>query len=99
MANNTKTAVEVSAVVMAELLELAKIREMASDLKKREDEIRAKVLELAGHADEVHFEGMVIANIQHSTRRSNDLKALEADFPEAFEATLKTSPVTKIVVL
>jgi hypothetical protein len=96
---NTKQAVEVSAKVMAELLELAKLREMASDLKKREDEIRKHILELAGNADEVTFEGMVVANIQHSTRRSNDLKALEADFPEAFEGTLRVSPVTKIVVL
>lgn len=99
MANNTKTAVEVSAKVMAELLELAKLREMASEMKKREDEIRKNILSVAGNADEVLFEGMVIANIQHSTRRSNDLKALEADFPEAFEATLRQTPTTKIVVL
>ena len=99
MANNTKVAVEVSAKVMAELLELAKLREMASDLKKREDEIRKNILDLAGNADEVLFEGMVIANIQHSVRRSNDLKKLEADFPEAFEGTLRATPTTKIVVL
>ena len=99
MANNTKVAVEVSAVVMAELLELAKLREMAKDLKEREDEIRGKILGLAGNADEIHFEGMVIANIQHSVRRSNDLKKLEADYPEAFEGTLRATPTTKIVVL
>lgn len=99
MANNTKVAVEVSAKVMAELLELAKLREMANEMKKREDAIRKNILELAGNADEVLFEGMVIANIQHSVRRSNDLKALEAEYPEAYEGTLRATPTTKIVVL
>lgn len=96
---NTKQAVEVSAKVMAELLELAKLREMASEMKKREDEIRKTILDLAGNAEEIHFEGLVVANIQHSVRRSNDLKKLEADYPEAFEGTLKATPTTKIIVL
>jgi hypothetical protein len=99
MANNTKVAVEVSAKVMAELLELAKLREMANEMKKREDAIRKNILEIAGNADEVLFEGMVIANIQHSVRRSNDLKVLEAEYPEAYEGTLRATPTTKIVVL
>lgn len=96
---NTKQAVEVSAKVMAELLELAKLREMANEMKKREDEIRKTILDLAGNAEEIHFEGLVVANIQHSVRRSNDLKKLEADYPEAFEGTLRATPTTKIIVL
>jgi hypothetical protein len=96
---STTTSVEVSAVVAKATLELAQLRETARELEKKELALKAVILEAVGNADGATFGGLPIFNIQRSTRRSNDLKALAEKFPQAFAETLRETPQTKIITL
>lgn len=95
----TTNAVEVNAQIVSATVELTKVREMMRELEKQEKVLRDQLLAVAGDADQVLFGGLPLFDIERSTRRSNDLKALAEKFPQAYAETLRETPVTKIKVL
>lgn len=99
ISTSTTTSVEVSAILVQNALELAQLRETQRDLAKKEALLKERLLDALGNAEEATFGGVVVYKTQHSTRRSNDLKALAEKFPEAFAETLRETPVVKIITL
>ncbi len=101
MANITTstTSVQVSLETLLAVREIARLRDEQKKMAEQEALIRKQLLEVAGSADELVFEGVAIANIQRSTRTGTDTKALAEKFPEAFAETRTTTPQVKVVVL
>jgi len=93
------TTTEVALVgveVSAATAEFIKVKKAIAELEKQEAALRAVLLEAAGSADEVLFEGKVIYTLNRSTRRSNDAKVLAEKFPEAYLATLRETAQVRI---
>lgn len=74
-------------------------REAIKALEAQKEEAEARLRELLGSAEVGTIRGVERFKLQHSTNSKIDRKALEAGWPEAYEATLVKTPYDFIKAL
>ena len=90
------TAIELDADAQALVNEYITTRTLATELEKTKKELEAQVKALLGEAEVATVDGQIRLQVSKRQRDVTDRKVLAQLFPEAFEATNKT---TEYVVL
>lgn len=76
---------------------LRALRDVQKELAKQEAEVRADILKaLNGATQAITPTGELVCELVEDSRRSADLAILEDLFPEAYDATVKTTTYNKL---
>lgn len=92
----TTTTVELSAEAQKALEAFITAKETIKALEEQKALAEEILRDAFGDAEAVTIDGKIVAKMAQRVRKGTDSKALEQDFPEAYEATLKVSPYSFI---
>ena len=95
MATILKTADVVSAKATTETVNkvsrYAEVKALIANLEKEETQLKADILEAFGEATLLTHRNLEVARLDERTRTTNDSKKLAELFPEAYEATKRST--------
>ena len=84
------------------LAELADLKHARTEIEKKEKALKAEIMAAVPARTEglkktvLRIGGVIRASVSHSTRESNDRKALAEAFPEAYSATLTETEINSL---
>lgn len=88
------SSVEVDYETTLKIAQLKKLRAMANEIAKEKDTLTEAIKEALGDADAGVFDGEIVVEKSHRSRRTVDYDLLQTNFIEAYSATVGQSEYT-----